>query len=163
MSEQITYGLMPVDQEIATRLGGWNVAFWGKKMPISADELAEAYLTAAKAPEGSLPKCFVAYVDGDLAGAIILEETELDKFAHLSPWHGSLIVKDEYQKLGIGRELALEAQRFAKKMGYTHIYSFTTYLKEWHLRWGWEVIDTSVFRGVPVDILKKSLHWDYLD
>ena len=159
----ITYGLMPVDPELAATLAKWNIEFWSDKVTsISERELTGLYLNAAKTPEGILPKTLVAYVDGELAGAVTLGEKDLPQYPMYKPWLGSLITHPKFQYLGIGRELALEAQRLAKKMGFSHIYCFTATVTEWALRWHWEVIHQTTFKGLEVNVMKKSLHWDYL-
>jgi len=163
MSE-ITYRLMPDDPEVAKTLAQWNVEFWSDKVTdISERELTSLYLNFSRAPENKLPKTLVAYVDGELAGAVTLGEKDLPQYPMYKPWLGSLITHPKFQELGIGRELALEAQRLAKKMGFSHIYCFTATVTEWALRWDWEVIHQTTFKGLEVNVLKKSLHWDYLN
>jgi GNAT superfamily N-acetyltransferase len=155
---------MPDDPEVAKTLAQWNVEFWSDKVTdISERELTSLYLNFSRAPENKLPKTLVAYVDGELAGAVTLGEKDLPQYPMYKPWLGSLITHPKFQELGIGRELALEAQRLAKKMGFSHIYCFTATVTEWALRWDWEVIHQTTFKGLEVNVLKKSLHWDYLN
>jgi ribosomal protein S18 acetylase RimI-like enzyme len=163
MSE-ITYRLMPDDAELAKTLAKWNIEFWSDKVDsISEQNLSSIYLFAARTPENKLPKTLVAYVNGELAGAVTLGEKDLPQYPMYKPWLGSLIVHPKFQELGIGREITLEAQRLAKKMGFSFIYCFTATVTEWALRWHWEVIHQTTFKGLEVNVMKKSLHWDYLN
>ena len=162
MSE-VTYQLMPDDPALANTLAKWNIEFWGDKVTsISERELTALYLNAARVPEGKLPKTIVAFVDGELAGAVTLGEKDLPQYPMYKPWLGSLITHPKFQALGIGRDISIEAQRMAKKMGFPHIYCFTATVTDWALRWHWEVIHQTTFKGLDVNVLKKSLHWDYI-
>ncbi|CAB4167043.1 NAT_SF domain containing protein [uncultured Caudovirales phage] len=154
---------MPDDAEVANSLAKWSVEYWDGEIPsISEKELASLFLKAARIPEDKLPKMMVAYVDGELAGGVSIGVKDLPQYPMYTPWLGSLIVTPKYKDLGIGRELAIEAQRLAKRMGYKKMYAFTIHLTEWAKRWNWEVIATTTFRGIPVEVIEKSLHWDYL-
>lgn len=154
---------MPDSVEVANTLANWSVEYWDGEIPsISEKELSLLFLRAAQTPENKLPKMIVAYVNGDLAGGVSIGEKDLPQYPMYKPWLGSLIVKPEYKDLGVGRELAIEAQRLAKRMGYKKMYAFTIHLTEWAKRWDWKVVASTTFRGIPVDVIEKSLHWDYI-
>ena len=163
MSDNVRYEAMQPDRKVADLLGTWTVEFWKEQISTASVEKISTYFLKASYNHGnSLPKVILAWDGDELAGGVVVADEDLPEFKQYGPWLSSLIVNPKYRDTGVGRQLALEAQSLAKRMGYKKIYAFTTHLTEWALRWHWKPIEKGKFKGLPVDVIEKELHWDYI-
>lgn len=154
---------MQPDKQVADLLGKWTAEFWADKIStVSAKKISTYFLKASYNHSDRLPKAIVAWDGDELVGGVVLAQDDLPEFSQYGPWISSLILNPKYKDHGFGRELSLEPQRLAKKMGYKKVYAFTPNLTEWAIRWHWKPIEKGTFKGLPVDVIEKELHWDYI-
>lgn len=105
-----------------------------------------------------LPITFVA-LDGDLpVGMCSLRENDGIR-PDLTPWIGSLVVDQKYQKQGIGIMLIDMALLKAKELGFEKLYlfAFDPTIPEYYQRLGWKKIGMDEFKSHVVTVMGVSL------
>lgn len=95
--------LMPIFQNGQMIYEIQNLSASYEKTYPEEDEMNESYLS------DSNKTAFLAYVEGELAGQVLLEKY-WNQYAHI--W--DIRVKESYRKLGIGKELIHVARKWAK-------------------------------------------------
>jgi DNA-binding MarR family transcriptional regulator/GNAT superfamily N-acetyltransferase len=129
-------GLIASRQSILYREGyGWN-----KNIEVNVGEVATAFLRNFKP---SLDQCWVAEVDGELAGSIFLTG-EGEGLCRLR----LLYVEPAFQGRGIGDALVAACVAFARAAGYTRMTLWTHSILESarriYARHGFQIVETSV-------------------
>jgi predicted N-acetyltransferase YhbS len=76
----------------------------------------------------------------------------------LTPWLGSLVVDQSYQKQGIGKQLIAMTKKKAQSLGFQQCYLFTFdfTLLSYYNRLGWITIREDSFAGHPITIMKVN-------
>ena len=106
----------------------------------------------------ALPITFIA-LDGDLpVGMGSLRENDGIR-PDLTPWLGSLVVDQKYQKQGIGKMLIDVTVRSAKELGFEKLYlfAFDPTIPEYYERLGWRKIGMDEFIFHPVTVMEVEL------
>jgi len=111
--------------------------------------------------ENRLPIAFVALEHGQFVGTFSLRENDpvlAKKFSpplqeNYSPWVGSVFVLPEKRKRGIGQILMERAKQETKKLGFRHLYLFTTDKEQWYVKLGFQTIEKSFLGKTPVAIM----------
>ena len=104
----------------------------------------------------ALPLSYLAF-DGEIPiGMSSLRSDDGLLNSKLFPWLGSLCVKENYRKRGIGKLLVQIIKEKAHKMGFRKIYLFTFEQKvaDWYADIGWKEIEKSTFQDKPVIIME---------
>ena len=96
----------------------------------------------AEAQRGGLPVRLVAFVDGALAGTIVLREQALTAFPAFSPGLGGLFVPEPLRRRGIGTALVRAATSFARDQGHAAVYTATATARGPLERQGWKLVQT---------------------
>jgi N-acetylglutamate synthase-like GNAT family acetyltransferase len=115
--------------------------------------------------ENCLPITYVALENGQFVGTFSLRESDsklANKFSpalqkNYSPWVGSVYVIPEKRKRGIGKILMERAKQETKKLGYRHLYLFTTHAEEWYCALGFHTIEKTFLGKHPVAIMECLL------
>lgn len=105
-----------------------------------------------------LPLTWVAIKDDKPIGMCSLRVNDGIR-EDLTPWLGSLIVDQNYQKKGVAQQLMETVKVYAKDKGFQYVYLFTfdRTLPEYYKRHGWEVIGLDVFKSHPVTVMRVML------
>ncbi|WP_454781962.1 GNAT family N-acetyltransferase [Legionella sp. WA2022007384] len=103
----------------------------------------------------TLPMTFVAFDDEKPVGMCSLRENDGIR-PDLMPWLGSLTVKPEYQRQGLGQRLIEVIKEQAKKMGYEvlYLFAFDRTIPNYYQSLGWNIIDKDSFKGHPVTVME---------
>ncbi len=96
----------------------------------------------AEAQRGGLPVRLVAFVDGALAGTIVLREQALTAFPAFSPGLGGLFVPEPLRRRGIGTALISAAASLARDQGHAAVYTATATARGPLERQGWKLVQT---------------------
>lgn len=102
-------------------------------------------------------KCFVAVVDGEPVGTGMFS-IQNDIGVDLTPWVMGLWVEPEYRGNGIGQKLSKARFKYARSLGYNHIYLDTASASEYHKKFGW--IDTGIvakYQGMETIVMIHGL------
>ena len=89
-----------------------------------------------------IPKTYVLFIDGRIAGTYSLWRCDLQSRQDLFPWFGGLYVDKKYRgKAFNGQKLGIILQKHAfielKKMGYKQVYLFTSKQTSYYSLCGW--------------------------
>ena len=92
--------------------------------------------------ENDIPKTYIIFVDGHLAGTYSLWRCDLQSRQDLFPWFGGLYVAPVYRGQSFnGEKLGEILQRHAmselKRLNYHEVYLFTSHSPEYYYRNGW--------------------------
>ena len=79
-------------------------------------------------------------VDDNLVGFISLLKTDGDERTDLTPWYGTMYVKEEYRGKGYSKILNREILNESRKLGYKKVY-LKTFLKNYYERFGAKYIE----------------------
>jgi predicted N-acetyltransferase YhbS len=138
--------------EIQETIARWLWGFWGNPRNY---EFYHSLVAHSKIDD--IPMIFVAYLEGELAGAVGLMRADLFSRQDLFPWMADLFVKPEYRSRGVGSALQDLILVKAKELGYPAIYLYTP-LVGYYEKKGWEYMGEEMERdGEIVRIYKKSL------
>lgn len=108
--------------------------------------------------ENTLPLTYVA-LDGKMPiGMCSLRQNDGIR-QDLTPWLGSLVVDQLYQKQGIGNMLIDTIKYKAKDLGYEKLFlfAFDSTIPIYYSRHGWNKSSMDQFKGHPVTIMEASL------
>ena len=147
---------------VAPLLGGWHAAEWGHLYEGFTAEVAAAELAAMSVP-GAVPTTFVAFAGGgrseaDVLGSVSLfADDELEGFAHLTPWLGSLYVRESARGLGVGRALVDAVVAAAGRLGVPAVHLFTEGQEAYYRATGWETIARPQAHGHVVAVMRLRL------
>jgi GNAT superfamily N-acetyltransferase len=78
------------------------------------------------ARNATLPRVLVAATPKTLLGSVNLLVGEMTIRPHLTPWLAQLFVTESARGTGIGAALADAAARYVEKLGYQHLFLFTS-------------------------------------
>jgi len=135
------------------RLADWHVrafADWvsGWQIDEAAAELAE------HASRRGAPTTLVA-VDGDeLLGSVSLLDSDPPAPDCYAPWLGSLFVRTEARRRGIGRRLVEAAIDEASRLGLPALHLWTPDQAAFYARLGWKSLGAQRFGGVRVTVMR---------
>lgn len=95
--------------------------------------------------DGDIPKTYIIFIDGKLAGTYSLWRCDLQSRQDLFPWFGGLYVHPnfrgkQYGGKKIGKRLLEHAYNELKELGYKKAYLFTEKSPKYYVENGWRVI-----------------------
>lgn len=135
----ITVALLADHPAAAPRLAQWFRDQWPDYY--AGRTLAEVTRDFdAEAQRGGLPVRLVAFVDGALAGTIVLRAQALTALPEYSPGLGGLFVVEQLRGRGVGSALTSAAAKLARDQGYGVVYAATAAAHGLLERQGWEVV-----------------------
>ncbi|HEX9058660.1 MAG TPA: GNAT family N-acetyltransferase [Clostridia bacterium] len=100
--------------------------------------------------------CFVGVIKGVPIG-FGLFDTQSDADPLLGPWNRQLYVEPQYRGSKYGFELTQKRFAWAKKKGYRTVYLSTEAAKDYHLRFGWQIVREDVKKDKTITIMKYDL------
>ena len=102
--------------------------------------------------------CYIGLVDDKPIGYAVFD-TYNELCESLTPWCLSLWVHEDFRGNGYGYLFSQKRFEYAKNLGYKEIYLDTLSAKDYHLKFGWEVIDTYDIKDYnkPLFIMKYKL------
>ena len=134
----------------------WHWDEWGADYPDSS-LAAWTQQLAAKTNLDGLPCSWIAFVDADPVGSVVLELDGVEPRLELQPHLAGLYVLPEYRSRGIGGSLVTACEAGARGFGVPEIYLSTERAETLYSRLGWETIERCQFVEQAVAIMRKSL------
>ena len=125
--------------EVIPTLAEWFRAQW-------PDYYAEQSLTDIEddfredAQYQGIPLRLVAFVDGELAGTVVLRDWVTDTVPNAHPGLGGLFVQEKHRTRGVGSELVQACMNVARDLSYKEVYATTVVAGGILMRLGWEVV-----------------------
>lgn len=104
-----------------------------------------------------LPITYIALEEGKLVGTFSLRKNDMDTHQHLSPWLGGVFVHPSRRKEGIGTLLVKKAESLCAKQGFKTLFLFTPDQRDWYSKFGWRVVEETIFNGSFVTIMSTAL------
>lgn len=105
----------------------------------------------------AVPKMFV-WVEGDsVVGSAGILNSDMDTKPGLTPWLASVYVKSDRRNEGIGAALVKKVMQYAKDLGHTELFLFTSDKESFYKNVGWKTISKEEYRGELVVVMKASL------
>jgi adenylate kinase family enzyme/RimJ/RimL family protein N-acetyltransferase len=156
LQPMITIALLADHPTAASTLAQWFRAQWpayyaGRGLA----EIARDF--HAEAQRGGLPVRLVAFVDGALAGTIVLREQALTAFPAFSPGLGGLFVPEPLRRRGIGTALIRAASSLARDQGHAAVYTATATARGLLEQQGWELVQTVQHGDERLAIFRRML------
>jgi N-acetylglutamate synthase-like GNAT family acetyltransferase len=112
-----------------------------------------AYLNTQKIPMTLIAKSG----EGELLGAASLVEYDMTINREYSPWLSGVLVKEEYRKQGVGRQLVQAIELEATKLSFEDIYLFTFDRAHFYQYLGYETLKSEIYLGIDVTVMEKHL------
>ena len=137
----------------------WSFSYWQKPDPLwSEDEWRAWYSEVLDRTTEPLPRCWVALIDGEIAGAVsLVVDGELADQTNLSPWLDGLIVNPRLRKSGIGSLLVKHCEEHAKLMGIQVLYLWTEAQSTFYKKRNWKLREETHFRQIPIALMEREL------
>lgn len=153
MPERIRVEEIPRDHGLRLTVAHWSLAQWARDFP---DDTIEWYLDLYEESSraAGLPKVFVAYLDGKLAGtASLVVDDELPDAIEAGPWVAAVFVTPPARRKGVGGALVRAALGCARELGFGEVYLYTETGVDWYADSGWEMVREAELAGHPVTVM----------
>jgi predicted N-acetyltransferase YhbS len=112
---------------------------------------------ATKTRTDGLPCSWVAFVDHEPVGSVVLELDGVEPRPELKPDLAGLYVLLEHRNRGIGSALVQTCEARAREFGVSDLYLYTERAETLYARLGWETFERTRFKKQPVAIMRRSL------
>jgi predicted N-acetyltransferase YhbS len=140
---------------VIPQLARWLYDEWGRLLPGASVERGIARLQE-RIHRDRVPLTFVAFEGESAVGTVSLIDCDMDTRADLSPWLASLYVQPEQRRRGIGASLVEAVVSEARKLGIKTLFLFTDSSEALYARLGWQKMESCIYRGRDVVIMRKS-------
>ncbi|MDP9238193.1 MAG: GNAT family N-acetyltransferase [Chloroflexota bacterium] len=148
--------LLGYHPDLVPLVARWHWDEWGADYDDSSlDEWTRQL--AGKTHTDRLPCSWVAFVDAEPVGSVVLELDGVEPRLELKPDVAGLYVLPSFRNRGIGSALMRACEAAAREFGVPDIYLYTESAETLYARLGWVTIERGDFLGRPVAIMRKSL------
>ncbi len=142
--------------ELVPVVARWHWNEWGGEYPASSfDEWSEQL--QRKTRTDGLPCSWIAFVDGDPVGSVVLELDGVEPQPHLKPDLAGLYVLPAFRSRGVGSALVLACEAGAREFGIRDMYLYTERADTLYERLGWTTIERTRFQGESVAVMQRAL------
>jgi predicted N-acetyltransferase YhbS len=142
-------------------LARWHALEWGHLYagPGSNWDEQIAVEEFAGMQRSEIPLTLIALATGtnELLGSVsLIADDELQGYQHLTPWIASLFVNPGSRNHGIARVLMNRIVGEAARLGYDHVFLFSSGQEQYYATRGWETIDHASAHGHDVAVMSLS-------
>jgi GNAT superfamily N-acetyltransferase len=141
--------------DLVPLLAGWFFREWGGRSPYDTLGSFEEYLLA-RMNRDKPPLTLVAFKDEEAVGTAALRIQEMVTHPQYQYWLGSVYVKENWRRMGIGSALVEAVIEEAERLEIQVLYLYTRGKENFYARWGWKAIECPIYRGRTVTIMKRS-------
>lgn len=152
----ITIGFLADHLDTIPTLMKWFRAQWPDyHAAMSDEEMEQDFLEDAS--RDRLPIRLVAFQSSELAGTIILRETNTEMPPEFQPELGGLYVAESHRGHGIATKLVQAGMQLARDQGYEFVYATTEAAAGILERLGWEFLQTVMYQDGPTALYRCKL------
>lgn len=145
------------DSDLPASIARLQFEFWGPLTGYSSADDYEQFLRKAARSTG-LPMVLVAMDGGTFLGSVNLLASEMTTRHTQSPWMAQLFVVDSARGRGVGNALVSASADHAAKVGFRHIYLYTSgTLPAYYSSLGWRAIEEVEYLGKMRTIMTFEL------
>ena len=101
--------------------------------------------------------CYIGIIDDKPIGYAVFD-TYNELYESLTPWCLSLWIHEDYRGNGYGYLFSKKRFEYAKNLGYSKIYLDTAQAKDYHLKFGWELIEIIKYKEIPLYVMEHKLN-----
>lgn len=132
---------------------------WGQFYPNSSLEIISTWLHKTARQKG-LPLTMLALDGEKLVGCAMVQNHELYREVGVTPWLGGLLVKNDYQHQGVGKNLHQWAIDYVESLGYQklHLLAFNENIIEWYKNLGWVTFKSVELNEHLATVMSFRLH-----
>lgn len=134
----------------------WVEQEWGHLLPEATFETFVQSFAERTVPH-RLPATWVAMMGEQVVGTASLDPYDMTTRPELSPWLAAVYVAPHFRGQGIGSRLVQTAVQEAGVLGLSHLYLFTPDKINFYKRLGWQVVETTRYRGLDVVIMQYNV------
>jgi N-acetylglutamate synthase-like GNAT family acetyltransferase len=135
-------------------LAGWFLREWGGRSPEDTLERFEERILS-RMNRDKLPLTLVAFIEKEPVGTAALKIQEMKTHPQYQYWLGSVYVKENCRRQGIGSALVKTVIEEAKAFGIEELYLYTRGMENFYTQLGWNEIERPYYRGRNVTIMKR--------
>jgi GNAT superfamily N-acetyltransferase len=150
-----TIDLLGNHLDLVPLIARWHWDEWGAAYSDASLDEWTARL-APKTRTDGLPCSWVAFVDGEPVGSVVLEIDGVEPRHELKPDLAGLYVLPQHRHHGIGSALVSACEKGARGFGVTDIYLYTERAETLYALLGWETFELTKFQKQPVAIMRRS-------
>lgn len=151
-----TIDLLGHHLDLVPLIARWHWDEWGGDYANTSLDEWTAQL-ATKTRTDGMPCSWVAFVDGEPVGSVVLELDGVEPRPELKPDLGGLYVVPQHRSNGIGSALVRACEAGAHEFGVSELYLYTESAESLYARLGWETFERTHFLGEPVVIMRRRL------
>lgn len=122
----------------------WNKVYWTLQYPeVYTDFDFDAFYESASKVKMGLPACFIAELNGELAGTISIVHEKVPMFSEFNPWIANLYVREDFRGQGIGDFMMQMAFARAEDLGYKKVYCWSqASMEKYFTDQGWVTVSS---------------------
>ena len=151
-----TIDLLGHHLDLVPLIARWHWDEWGGDYANTSLDEWTAQL-ATKTRTDGMPCSWVAFVDDEPVGSVVLELDGVEPRPELKPDLGGLYILPQHRHCGIGSALVLACEAGAREFGVSDLYLYTESAESLYARLGWETFEVTKFQKQPVAIMRRSL------
>lgn len=140
--------------ELVSLLAGWFYEEWGKGRPAVTLERMEERVRE-RMNRDRPPLALVAFHEGVAVGSATLKIQEMETHPQFLYWLGTVYVRPEARRRGIGSTIVAAATAEAARLGLEELYLYTRHSERFYARLGWMVVERTLYHGREAVIMKR--------
>lgn len=151
-------GLIPLADrpDLTPLLVTWFYKQWGRPGSSITPEKIELGLQM-RMNRDQMPITYVYMIEDYLIGSFSLKIREMETHPQYVNWLGSVYVRVEYRRKGIGSWLVREAEAAGYKFGIKQLFLYTYDQEAFYTRMGWRTIEHPQYHHRTVAVMTREL------
>lgn len=137
-----------------SKIAKWYFDEWGDSTPGITQEIVLEKVREKSINRNKIPMTIVAYIDGELVGALELKIRENKHYPEYENWIGGVFITPSHRGHGIANQLLDKAKKLAIELGVQRLYlqceSFNIPL---YLKNGFTVLHQAQHHGIEITIM----------
>jgi GNAT superfamily N-acetyltransferase len=141
-----------------TQIAASQFAYWGPLTGHGSRSSYEQFLQQA-AHSTALPRVLIANRHGTLLGSVNLLTNEMPIRPQFTPWMGQLFIAESQRSRGVGAALLDAAAGYVERLGYRHLFLFTSgSLPHYYRSRGWIDVEDVAYLGKVRTIMRLAIN-----
>ena len=140
--------------DLVPLLAEWFYSEWGGRSPDDTLTTFEKRLLG-RMHRDKAPLTLIAFKGEEPVGTAALKIQEMETHPQYQYWMGSVYVKENWRRMGIGSALVEAVIAKAEAFGIEVLYLYTRGRENFYTQLGWKEIERSYYHGRNVTIMKR--------